>query len=1158
MADVIVSPLLQVVFEKLANPLINEIANRLGLKKEVKKLQRILFIIQAVLADAEEQQLTNKALTIWLTELKEVAYEMEDLLDEFSLQSIQFRDHSTIAQQVRSFIPSLVKAADCIDLLPRLKQIKETLQVLAEEMSSFNLSNKGMRKRGVRQTGSFIVESEVFGREKDKVRVIEELLSSNNGSSMGDVSVVSIVGLGGIGKTTLAQLVYNNPIVVSYFDLKIWVCVNDDFDVGKIMVSIIESVSKSRCDVLGMDVLQLRLQELLLGKRYLLVLDDVWNEDDGEWENLWMSLRNGVEGSRVVVTTRNKKVALIMESVYTHQLEGLSDDDCWGLFKQRAFGSNGKEHHNLFPIGKQIVKKCGGVPLAAKTLGSLMRFKRNEREWLIVQESDLWDVSQTENGILPALRLSYSHLPSHLKACFAYCAIFPRNYIIKREKLIQLWIAAGVIQSPEGRRSLEYLGNEYFEDLVWMFFFQDVQRSGSGYITDCKMHDLIHDLAQSIVGHEFKRLEHDNMTEDLSEVRHSTVVCNFNLYTVPEALYAAKKLRSLLLLLPKSDLGEVPSEIFSSFRHLRVLDLSGSGIKKLHDSISSTIFLRYLDISNTHIENLPEGICNLRNLQVLNLSNCYNLTALPCDIVKLYKLRHLMIDGCERLITMPPWIGKLEYLRTLHTFIVGNGEGQHLNQLQNLNLGGELNIRQLQNVRDATEAMEANLIGKRNLQSLSLCWESDVNSLNDGISNDDWLEVLNNLQPHQFLEKLSIRGYQGIYLPRWMTVQKPNIIELRLISCHRCKYLPLLGQLPLLKVLYLQGMEAVKNIGAEFYGESMGRPFPSLEVLTLIDFPSLEFWWGFNRREEFPSLVKLTIKKCSKLQNMPWMPLLQHLELHSCNEMVLRSASNLTSLCTLVVGDFVEHLIFLEKLLQNNPLLMSLKITSCPKLNSIPPSLGILTSLKSLAICWCEELHSLPRGLQNLTSLEYLEIIECPSLVSLPKDIQGLRSLRSLSIEMCSNLKSLPTELQFLTALEHLTIMYCPNLASLPDSFQHLSSLKSLSILNCPELNCLPNGLQYVSSMQNLEIRSCPGLLALPEWIAELPSLRSLALSDCHNLSSLPSGLQSVGSLQHLSILECPALEERCRKDIGEDWPKISHVAHVYIGSRESQGSSSH
>ncbi|GMI77346.1 hypothetical protein like AT3G14470 [Hibiscus trionum] len=1162
MAEIIVSPLLQVVFEKLANTLLQEIADRLGLKREVRKLQRTLYLIREVLADAEEQQLSNRALRLWLTDLKEVAYEIEDLLDELSLESIQYRNPGTFAQQVRSFIPSLVQAAGCIELLPRLKQIKETLEMLAGDMSSFNLkgdnSYRNTRKRGVRQTGSFVVESEVLGRENDKVRVIDQLLSSNNASSMGDISVVSIVGLGGIGKTTLAQLVYNNHIVASHFDLKIWVCIGDDFDVGKIMVSIIESVSKSKCNVFGMDALQLRLHELLLGKRYLLVLDDVWNEDDSEWEKFRMSLRSGAEGSRIIVTARSKKVALIMESAYTHPLEGLPDDDCWGLFKQRAFGSIGKEHQNLFPIGRQIVKKCGGVPLAAKTLGSLMRFKRNEREWLVVQESDLWDVSQTENGILPALRLSYSHLPSHLKACFAYCTIFPKNYIIKREKLIQLWIAAGLIQSPEGRRSLEYLGNEYFEDLVWIFFFQDVQKNGSGYITDCKMHDLIHDLAQSIVGNEFKRLEHDNMTENLSEVRHSTVVCNFSLYTVPEALYAAKKLRSLILLLPKGDLGEVPSEIFSSFRHLRVLDLSGSGIKRLHDSISSTIFLRYLDISSTHIENLPESICNLLNLQVLNLCDCYNLTSLPGGITKLYKLRHLMLNGCEGLITMPPWIGKLKYLRTLHTFIVGRGEGQRLTELENLNLGGELNIQQLQNVRDATEAMKANLLGKRNLLSLNLCWQSDFNGPNDIISNDEWLEVLNHLQPHQYLEKLSITGYQGFHLPRWMNVHKlPNIIELSLVSCRKCKYLPLLGQLPRLKVLYLQGMDEVKNIGAEFYGECSGRPFPSLEVLTLIDFPSLEFWWGFNRKEEFPSLIKLTIRKCSKLQNMPWMPSLQHLELQSCNEMVLRSASNLTSLSTLVIDDFLEHLIFLEKLLQNNPLLMSLKISSCRKLHCLPPSLGKLTNLKSLAMCWCEELHSLPRGLQNLISLESLEIIECPSLVSLSEDIQGLRSLRSLSIENCSNLKSLPVELQFLTALEHLTIMYCPNLASLPDSFRCMSSLKSFSILNCPELKCLPNGLRYVSSMQNLEIRSCPGLLALPEWIAELPSLRCLALSECHNLSSLPSGLQSLSSLQHLSILECPTLEERCKKGIGEDWPKIRHVAHVYIGSRESQSSPS-
>ncbi|XVF64952.1 hypothetical protein PTKIN_Ptkin09bG0208000 [Pterospermum kingtungense] len=1163
MAEIIVSPLLQVVFDKLANPLLEEIANRLGLKKEVRKLQRTLDAIQAVLADAEEQQSTNRALRIWLTEIKEVAYDMEDLLDEFSLEAMQSRNQGGFAEQVRSFIPSLLQAVGRIDLLPRFRQIKETLEFLAEERSSFHLRDANTyrvsRSRGRRQTGSFIVESEVLGREEDKGRIIEQLLASSR-TTLGNISVVSIVGLGGLGKTMLAQLVYNNDMVATHFDLKIWVCVSDDFDVEKIMISIIGSATKSKCDIVGMDALQFRLQELLLGKRYLLVLDDVWNEEDCEWEKLRTSLRSGVEGSRIIVTTRSTKVALIMESVYIHQLESLPDDDCWTLFKQRAFGNNEEEHQNLFPIGMQIVKKCGGVPLAAKTLGSVMRFKKEEREWLVVQESDLWDVSQSENGILPALRLSYSHLPSHLKACFAYCAIFPKNYTIKPEKLVQLWIAAGLVQSPEGRRSLEYIGNEYFDELVWMSFFQAIQKSESGHITDCKMHDLIHDLAQSVVGNEFKMLDRDNITADLSQVRHSTVVCNFSLYAVPEALYAATKLRSLILLLPKGDLGEVPPRIFSSFRHLRVLDLSGSGIKKLHDSISSAIFLRYLDISNTHIENLPETICSLHNLQVLDLSGCYNLTELPSDIPSMRKLRHLKMNGCERLNAMPPWMGKLEYLRTLSMFIVGKDASQQLDQLQNLNLGGELTIRQLQNVRDLIEAEEAHLSGKRSLRSLSLCWESDSNGLNENFSNNEMLEVLNCLQPHQYLEKLSIRGYQGIYLPRWMNVHKlPNISELTLISCRRCEHLPLnlLGELPL-KVLYLQGMDAVRSIGAEFHGEGTSRLFPSLMELSLIDFSSLEFWWGFNRREEFPSLVKLTIRKCFRLQNMPLMPSLQHLELCGCNEKVLQSASNLTSLSNLVIDGFAEDLLFLEKLLQNNPLLMSLKISSCPKLQSIPPSLGKLINLKSLAICWCEELHSLPRGLQKLTSLESLEIIECPSLISLPEDIQDLRSLRSLSIENCCNIKCLPVELQFMTALEHLTIMYCPNLASLPDSFQRLSSLKSLSVLNCQELKCLPEGLQYVTSMQNLEIRSCPGLMALPECIAELTSLRSLSLSGCQNLSSLPSGLQSLSSLQHLSILECPTLEERCKKDVGEDWPKISHVAHVYIGSSKFESSSSY
>lgn len=1151
MADIVLSPLLQVVFDKLSIPLLDEIANRFGVGREITKLRHQLRVIRAVLEDAEERQLTGRAFRNWSEELKRVAYDVEDFLDEFSPEALQSVSRNGFIEQVRNLHSSLGQFMNHLDMFSRITQIRETLERLVEERSKFHLREQAARPSNRRRrTGSYVVESEILGRLEDKEKILKLLLSAEN-MSTDDISVVSIVGLGGIGKTTLAQLVYNDERVAGHFDLRMWTCINDDFDVEKIMMSVLESATKVRCGFSEMDALQFRLQELLIGKRFLLVLDDVWNEDDNEWDKLRTSLTGGKEGSTVIVTTRSEKVASIMGTTYIHYLQCLSDVDCWALFKKQAFGRDADKHRRLFPIGKQIVKKCGGVPLAARTLGGLMRLKRDEREWLLVQDSDIWDLSQNENGILAALRLSYSHLPSHLKACFAYCSIFPRNYIIKKEKLIQLWIAAGLIQSSEGRKTLEFIGNEYFDDLAWMCFFQDICRSDIGSILECKMHDLIHDLARSIAESEYVWVENDRMLQNFSQIRHSSVICNFSLHTIPESLNEARKLRTLILLLPKGDLGEVPRNVFSSFRYLRVLDLSSSGIKKLSASISSFIFLKYLDISNTHVKDLPESVCSLQNLQVMNLSGCYDLNELPRGIARISKLRHLILNGCDRLRKIPPLIGKLVYLRTLSMFVVGREIGESIGELENLNLGGKITIRCLENVREAAEAIKADLIGKVNLQSLSLSWGND-NGVTGSANNGQVEQVLNYLQPHKYLKKLSIDGYQGLHFPGWMAFcNLPNLTELVLMNCRRCKDLPTLGQLPFLKVLYLQGMDAVTSIGSQFYGQSE-KAFPSLEELSLVDFPNLETWWSFNRREDFPSLAKLIINKCFKLRNMPSFPCVQHLELRSCDNMVLESASELTSITVLVIDKFAE-LVFLENLLQSNNLLTSLVISSCPKLCSISPSLAELKNLKSLAVRWCKELHSLPHGLQNLDSLESLEIVECHSLVSLPEGIQGLSSLRSLSIENCNNLTSLPLELQFPASLEHLTVMYCPQLASLPDDFQHPSALRSLSILNLPKLSSLPQGLQYVTTLQNLEIRGCPTLKALPEWLVNLTLLRSLALSECQNLKSLPEGLQRLSSLQHLSIQECPVLEERCRRDVGEDWPKIASIAHFYMGSQEQR-----
>ncbi|PQP92017.1 putative disease resistance protein RGA1 [Prunus yedoensis var. nudiflora] len=312
-------------------------------------------------------------------------------------------------------------------------------------------------------------------------------------------------------------------------------------------------------------------------------------------------------------------------------------------------------------------------------------------------------------------------------------------------------------------------------------------------------------------------------------------------------------------------------------------------------------------------------------------------------------------------------------------------------------------------------------------------------------------------------------------------------------------------------------------------------------------------WSSANVGNAFPGLKKLTIKSCPKLAHIPFPQSLQHLELRNCNP-TMEFVADLSLLYVLIL-DKIPDLVYLRKGLFASASLSSLKILSCPKLHSMPSEMQNLSSLKSLTIRWCEELSSLPQSLQNLKALESLEISGCGKLTSLPDGgIAGLASLRTLSIENCSELTSLSSSLEQLTLLEDLTIMDCPKLGSFPAGVQNLSSLRSLMVLNCPWFDLLPEGLQNVKTLHCLEISSCDNLTALPEWFEDLASLRSLTIYDCPNLTLLPRGFKLLTKLQHLSIQECPELEERCRQGCSEDWSKIAHVLHKYIGSPQVRG----
>ncbi|XVF39703.1 hypothetical protein PTKIN_Ptkin01aG0054300 [Pterospermum kingtungense] len=1197
-ASLIVSPLLQVIYENLASYL-STVETSKDQKKNIKKLQEKLLLIQAVIEDAEERQLKDKKVKIWLSKLRDVAYDADDLLDEINTQVLRgqlikgkwkvedpfevYKPKKRIAsiyeetrRQVRATSFTLQSILGSFEMSRKLADIVKRLDDIAREMSAFQFKEIAAYKRSdtieKRETGSDVEESEVFGRTEDLKKIVDLLLSSDANSW-----VIPVVGIGGIGKTTLAQLAYNDQSLDAHFDKKIWVSLYDKFSTKKLLTEILECVTERRCELSQMSVLQPQLRDSLYGKRYLLVMDDVWNDDQEEWDKVRNLLRCGAEGSKIIVTTRNEKVASVMSSTPPYRLEPLSKDDCWTLFKQQVF-ANGEEDAfpNLLSIGQQIIDKCQGVPLAAKVLGGLLRSKSKEDEWLRVRESELWNLDAGENRILSVLRLSFNHLPSHLKRCFAYCAIFPRNYHFNKEKLIQQWIAGGLVQFSAGDdpNMLENIGNEYFNDLLKMSFFQ---LASSSNVVEFKLSNLIYDLAKSVAGNEFLTVENSSQAQvvaggDLAETRHASVDSNYRSNMLPKALYKAHKLCSLNLLASGDISMEVLRNLVLRFRHLRILNLSGSGIKRLHRSIGDLIYLRYLDLSNTCLETLPETIGHLCNLLTLDLSNtplgslpetighlcnlltlelsgCTDLLELPKEILKLVKLKHLNIKDCARLARMPDFsTGRLEKLQTLPIIIACK-----YFQPQNLKyLRGELKIIHLENFREGYES-QLNLM---QLHTLGLFWgdgdegKSSRNTSRQTRQTEAGSESLMEcLRPNYNIRKLLINGYSGRRFPGWMNPDAiSNLTKLELINCKSCETLPMLGQLPVLKCLNIQGMNNVVKISNESSSGEM-RPFPSLKDLTLQDFPVLRTWESMGSAEAFPCLKRLSIMKCPFLKTMPRFPTLQHLMVQDCDPLLLRSAAELRTLLTLVIDSFRE-LPFIPKVLgENCSLLMSLTVISCPELQKLPANLGKITALKSLKIGWCEKLDSLPHGLANLISLENLDIIECPSLTTLPEQsLERFSSLRSLSIENCNGLTSLPTGIQHATALERLTIMYCLNLASLPDGLQKLLALKSLTILSCPELASLSEGISDMKMLQNLEIRVCPKLMTLPK-VNNLISLRSLAISDCQNIKSLPEGIQQLSELQHLSIQDCPELEKRCKRGKGEDWQKISHIPYVYIGT---------
>ncbi|GKV34794.1 hypothetical protein SLEP1_g43135 [Rubroshorea leprosula] len=1064
------------------------------IRAQMKSWKTLLPKIIAVLQHAEENPVANQFVKLSLDDLRDLAYDMEDILEEFVIDPKRFEliaeseaRPSKRQRNISSFknFFSSNKAKPNQEINSMVTDLSDRLQKIENGMRSLDLTNLALKledwshrvaAKRLPDESALLVDK-VWGRDRDKDAILQRLLK--DGGSLEQDFVIPIVGMGGLGKTTLARLIYNDKKLKGRFDLKAWVCVSDEFDVTQITRTILEHVTGE------------------------------------EWRN--------------------------------------SD---FGLLQEKLKG-----------------------------------------------------------------KLSYNHLPSYLKRCFAYCALFPQDYEFKEKELVLLWMAEGLLQQqPRGKKQIEEeIGHQYFQELFSRSLFQQSSKNKSRFV----MHDLINDLAVDVAGKIYCNLERSMGDEKLEKARHLSFTPHQ--YELSERFTVLDKLKHLRTFLPLTAHNScylskrILHDFLPTLNRLRVLSLRHYLISELPESFQNLKHIRYIDFSCTSIKCIPESVGSLLFLQTLLLCDCRQLSKLPMTIGNLIDLHHLDITDTPFLTEMPSGISNLKNLLTLSKFIVGEASGMmtRLSNLKNLSqLRGRLSILDLQNVLNVQEAREANLDKIHGLEELVLEW---IALRNDKIELVLEMQVLSLLKPHSNLKSLKISCYGGENFPKWVCDPSLffNLSSIELRNCERCTLLPSLGLLPALKELIIEGMGSIEAINSEFYG--LHGSFPSLVELVFRNMREWREWTSpAGSAGEFPCLHKLVIENCPKLLgqlpnnlsslkelDVSWcngkllksmgdvpsltdlritriseltclpmsmsLPSLKELSITNCNGVLLKSMVDLTSLVNLRIQLISELTCLPEGFTQSWTALETLDITDCNDLTclweegiEIEQSL-LPFNLKHLSVMACGALESLPHAMMMrmdgssssntsmwMSRLERLEICDCNSLKSFPRG-KLPTSLKYLSIENCKGLESLPdadgdyNNSDLHSKICNLPCFYSSQgschqlptflkkfrvtdgdewLESFPEKMlQHCTGLQSIEIDRCKILKSLPN-LDYVSNLVRLSIEKCEVLESLPEELGLCtPNLNSLKIRWCENFKSLPNTMYQLKSLQELSMWSCPSIE---------------------------------
>ncbi|CAL4984856.1 unnamed protein product [Urochloa decumbens] len=1059
------------------------------------------------------------------------------------------------------------------------------------------------------ETSSDVVEELIVGRTEEKDKVMASLVKA----MLEKIAILPICGLGGIGKTTFARLIYSDPKFKHYS--QVWVHVSQRFDLNKIRESIISQLSSEESLTNERQMIHGCLPELLSHKKILIVLDNLWEDNQFQLEELKDMLYHEDSNIIILVTTRSERVAeRICTNFQPYKILPLTNDMCWDIIKQRSGFEDRDDKEQLMGIGQKIAQKCGGVALAAQSLGFTLR-SMNFYQWMKVNDSDIWTEHNSKDFSLPkhvfqCLELSYSYMSPCLKQCFTYCATFPKGHKIVKDDLIYQWISLGFINPTKLLSSMQLCENNIVQLLGLSFFQQpvspktsEVYHEQASFLT---MHDLVHDLADSLLGNQILDQNKQGNTRGSS--------CQYALLndcSKPLELCLTSRARLITLrFLDSCRSKQLRGSAFAPARSLQVLDLSEC-LQRLPDSIGQLMQLRYLNASWIKDE-IPECITKLSNLIYLNLHGS-NIGALPKSIGDLERLMHLDLSDCSKIHGLPISFWNLENLTHLDlsgcTSIISvqHISLQRLRQLKHLNLskcpwigkhlkkgiGGLTEMQYLNLSGVPCSPLEEVLVNLTKLRYLNL-----KGSLGMRLKSEAVPECISSLSN---LEYLNLGSNGNLYSIPETIGKLRKLITLDLSYCYNLQRLPAsVSATNSMKFLHVFGCSKLDKSTLP-QNKSSSALLPHFVVHAGDDDPSSNL---SELGDKHPTLLEIR-----RLENVKFSE-----EAKGIRLVEKQSIRNLELAWTRNAKRFVDDAEVLRELVPPD----TVELFTLQGYNSISfPSwmMTIATYLPRMRKCVMKDLPScevlLLPPLGQLPSLECLEIGGMDSIRKIDGDIYGgKRAFPQLLHFSLSHMKCLKewispypvgedglNELAF-PKLEEVIIDCCPSLrfkeclppckrslfinssdevlftssvscsAATPQLFvtccgealqwwsllRHLPCLTHLEITDCEDLTCWSTDLlRCISSLKTLIVQQGPDpkytTHGLPECLGDLTSLTEIKILNCKGINAMPDSIQQLSCLQDLEIKGCPELVRWCKSRVNK--MKLTHIRKIRVNGKK-------